>query len=157
MVLDIAMHGSKGPVQMSDISRRQGISQKYLEKIIRKLKTAGIVASVRGPKGGHLLARPAEAISVGDIVRALEGDGVLVDCLMDDDSCSNAPGCLTRMIWREGSRAMFRRFDQITLAALIGRMEQGVQFGETCPTVESLRERHVAETPAGPLDCRTAL
>jgi Rrf2 family protein len=140
MVLDIAVHGRTGPVQMSDIARRQGISQKYLEKIIRILKEAGIVVSVRGPKGGHLLSGPPERISIGDIVRALEGDAMLVDCLMDDDSCSQAPGCLTRMIWREGSRAMFKRFDEITLAELIGYAEEGVRFGDFCQASLDLRD-----------------
>jgi Rrf2 family protein len=141
MMLDIAVHGRKGPVQMSDIARRQGISQKYLEKIIRILKGAGIIVSVRGPKGGHLLSRPAEQISVGDIVRALEGDAMLVDCLMDDDSCSQAPGCLTRVIWREGSKAMFKRFDEITLAELVGYAEEGVRFGDFCQATLAKRDQ----------------
>lgn len=132
MVLDIAVHGREGPVQMRDIARRQNISQKYLEKIIRTLKQAGIIESVRGPKGGHCLARPPERITVGDVVRVLEGDCALVDCEKDEKACTHSPGCLTRLIWKEGSQAMFERFDAITLAELIEYQDRGVKFGDFC-------------------------
>lgn len=132
MVLDIALKGRKGPVQMSEIARNQDISQKYLEKIIRILKEAGIIVSVRGPKGGHLLARPPEEITVGEVVRVLEGDMFLVDCLKRPETCANVSRCLTRMIWQEGSQAIFRKFDQITFAELIRYAEQGIKFGDFC-------------------------
>ena len=89
-----------GPEQsmMTDISQRQDISKKFLEKIIRSLKQAGFIKSVRGPKGGHQLAMDPKDITVGDIVRVLEGDMALVDCEKDEGLCRKAPGCLTR-IW----------------------------------------------------------
>jgi len=133
MVLEIALHGKNGPVQMREIAKHQDISQKYLEKIIRQLKKAGIIVSVRGPKGGHLLARPPAEVTVGEVVRILEGDTFLVDCLKCPEICANVPHCLTRMIWQEGSQAMFRKFDQITFAELIRYAEQGIKFGDVCP------------------------
>ena len=140
MVLDIALHGRNGPVQMSEIARHQDISQKYLEKIIRSLKDAGIIVSVRGPKGGHLLARPPEEVTVGEVVRVLEGDTFLVDCLKCPEVCANVPHCLTRMIWQEGSQAMFRKFDQITFAELIRYAEQGIKFGDFCQAAAVVEE-----------------
>ncbi len=138
MVLEIAVRGRVGPVQMSEIAKHQDISQKYLEKIIRMLKEAGIIVSVRGPKGGHMLARPPEEVTVGEVVRILEGDTFLVDCLKCPEVCANVPHCLTRMIWREGSEAMFRKFDQITFAELIRYAEQGIKFGDFCPACGEL-------------------
>lgn len=137
MIIDIAMHDKNGPVQMSDISKRQNISQKYLEKIIRDLKKAGFIKSVRGPKGGHMLAVPADKITIGDIVRVLEGDSSLVDCNKDENSCSDAPGCLTRIIWKEGEKAMFAAFDALTVGELVHYAEHGVKFGDTCDTMSA--------------------
>jgi len=73
MILDIALNAHNKPVRLSEISRRQGISLKYLEKLVRELKKAGLVKSIRGPYGGYMLDRPTKDISVGDIVRVLEG------------------------------------------------------------------------------------
>ena len=73
-VIDIAIHGENEPVSLSDIAIRQDISISYLEQLIAKLKKAHIVTSIRGAKGGYSLAAPMNKISVGDILRALEGD-----------------------------------------------------------------------------------
>lgn len=146
MVLDIAVHGRRGPVQMTGIAKRLGISKKFLEKIIRPLKQAGLINSTRGPKGGHMLARPAEEISVGDIVRILEGDVALVDCAKDEAVCRKAPGCLTRMIWRETSRAILEKLDSISFGELVRYADQGIKFGDYCATtLEEWRTTHPGE------------
>ncbi|MBW1813333.1 MAG: Rrf2 family transcriptional regulator, partial [Deltaproteobacteria bacterium] len=72
LLLDLAIYSKKKPVRLSDVSKRQGISLKYLEKLIRNLKQAGYVKSIRGPYGGYMLAKPTKEISVGDIVRIME-------------------------------------------------------------------------------------
>ena len=72
MLLDMAKHYNQGPVQLGDIAKRQNISMKYLEQIIIPLKRAHYVESVQGPKGGHLLAKPPEQITVAEIVTLLE-------------------------------------------------------------------------------------
>ena len=71
-ILDIANHGVNGPVSLLEVSRRQKISVSYLEQIIRRLKEKGIVHSFRGPGGGYRLCRELGAISVADIVAALD-------------------------------------------------------------------------------------
>ncbi|MBG0775436.1 MAG: RrF2 family transcriptional regulator [Desulfovibrionaceae bacterium] len=118
MVLDIAIHGHDGPVRISDISKRQGVSVKYLEKLIRPLKKAKYIKSRRGPKGGHMLARPAEGITVGEVVRLLEGDLALVECVVNGKVCTSSEDCLTRQIWIDASQAMYAKLDAVTFAEL---------------------------------------
>lgn len=119
MILDMAMHGQNGPVRIKDIAARQGVSVKYLEKLVRELKDAGFVRSRRGPRGGHELDKPLDAISVGDIVRALEGDLSLVECNGEGGPCPRIADCLTRGVWMEAAQAMHEKLDSITLADLI--------------------------------------
>jgi len=119
MVLDIAQHSGPGPVRIQDIADRQGVSAKYLEKIIRKLKDAGLIKSKRGPRGGHLLSRPTTEILIGEVVRALEGDTSLVECRTGKDDCGRLEVCLTRRLWSEAANAMYDHLNSITLADLL--------------------------------------
>ncbi len=72
-IFDLAFHGGKGPIKIADIAARQQIPQKFLELILAQLKQGGFVQSRRGAEGGYLLARPPEAILVGDVLRFIEG------------------------------------------------------------------------------------
>jgi Rrf2 family iron-sulfur cluster assembly transcriptional regulator len=119
LMLDMAQNYQDGPLHLTSIANRQGISVKYLEQIIIPLKKAQYVKSVRGPKGGHALARPPEEITVGEIVALLE-DGVnLVECSERPESCGRSENCVTRHIWREAAGAMFAKLNSITLADLV--------------------------------------
>jgi Rrf2 family iron-sulfur cluster assembly transcriptional regulator len=123
LLLDIAVYGKDKPVPLSDISRRQNISLKYLEQITRKLREAGILKSHRGPLGGHMLAKKTENISIGEVVKILEEPPVFVDCAESDNLvcgvCNRAGECLSRWVWVEASQAMFDRLDQITISSLL--------------------------------------
>ncbi|MGE4299180.1 MAG: Rrf2 family transcriptional regulator [Desulfovibrionaceae bacterium] len=119
MMLDIALHGDNGPVRISEISQRQGVSVKYLEKLIRPLKKGKYIKSKRGPKGGHMLTRPPEQITVGEVVRLLEGDIALTECVLDGKVCANSDDCITRQLWMEASQAMYERLNCVTFADLI--------------------------------------
>lgn len=127
MILDLALYGTSGPVSLGDVAKRQNISLKYLEKLIPKLKEAGIVTSQRGPMGGHMLARDPESISVGEIVRILEENTAITDCAERNDRlcgiCNRAGDCLSRWVWIEASKAMFSRLDQISIAMLINQKD----------------------------------
>ena len=122
MLLDIALHGDEGPVRIQDIAKRRGISVKYLEQLIRALKKAGFINSKRGPKGGHVLAKPAASITVGDIVRALEEWVVLKGCSLSKDtcaSCSRVESCRPKEVWERANAAMFETLDAYTLQSLL--------------------------------------
>jgi len=124
MVLDIAQHCGDGPVRIQDIADRQGVSAKYLEKLIRKLKEAGFITSKRGPRGGHSLARSPSEILIGEIVYALEGDNSLVECRTGKEDCARIEVCLTRRLWKEASDAMYARLNSLTLADLLADVEK---------------------------------
>jgi Rrf2 family protein len=119
MVLDMAQHGDDGPVQIGSIAKRQDISVKYLEQLIIPLKKAKYVQSVRGPKGGHVLAKSPKEITVGEIVELLEGGITLANCIENPDVCDRRETCITRSIWEEVTEAMHDRLHSITLWEMI--------------------------------------
>lgn len=94
MMIDIAMNQNEGPVSVRDIARRQSLSDKYLEQIITQANKAGLLKSIRGAGGGYQLSRLAKDISVGEILRAMEGSLSPVECVRElgEDSapCRNA-------------------------------------------------------------------
>ena len=115
----MAEHGQDGPVQIGTIAKRQDISVKYLEQLIIPLKKADYIQSVRGPKGGHMLARSPDEITVGEIVELLEGGINLSDCISNPEVCQRHDGCVTRAIWEEATDAMHDRLHSITLSEMI--------------------------------------
>jgi Rrf2 family transcriptional regulator, iron-sulfur cluster assembly transcription factor len=123
LVIDLAIYGKKKSIPLSEVARRQNISIKYLEQLVRKLKQAGMIKSQRGPYGGHSLAKPPSDITVGDIVRTLEESTAITDCAETDDRqcgiCNQAGDCLSRWVWVEASQAMFECLDNITVADLL--------------------------------------
>lgn len=118
-MLDLAQHQDKGAVQMSEISIRQNVSVKYLEQIIRLLKQAKFVNSIRGPKGGHMLAKRPKEITLGDITRLFEGQTELVDCISNHEKCPMSDDCLIRPAWQKATQALYRELDSITIADLL--------------------------------------
>ena len=118
LLLDMAQHYNQGPIQLGDIAKRQDISVKYLEQIIIPLKKGHLIETVRGPKGGHFLARPPEEITVAEIVALLEEGLGLVQCTEHAEVCGRADTCPTRLIWKEASQAMFNTLKSFTLADL---------------------------------------
>ena len=124
MLFEIAKNRDMGPVQTGDIARRQNISIKYLEQLIIPLKKAHIIESFRGPKGGHMLGRPPEEITVGEIVRVLEGEDGLSRCVEEPESCERSEACETRYLWKMATEAMFEKLDAVTLKQLIENPEE---------------------------------
>ena len=123
LLIELAKHFNQGPLHAGGIARRQGISVKYLEQLIIPLKKARLVMSFRGPKGGHMLARKPGDISIGDIVRVLEGHASLLACIDTPESCERSAICETRRLWREANEAFFDRLDTLTLQSLIEQCE----------------------------------
>ena len=119
LLVDLARNGNQGPVQMGEISKRQDISVKYLEQLIRPLKQANMVNSVRGPKGGHLLAKKPEDITLGQIVRLFEGQSELVECISNPEKCSMSNDCQVRLAWGEATMVLYEKLDNTTIADLM--------------------------------------
>jgi Rrf2 family transcriptional regulator, iron-sulfur cluster assembly transcription factor len=117
---DIAYNSEGAPIQVSSISLRQSISPRYIEQIFQKLKNNGIVKSVRGPSGGYTLARRPEKITIGDVIRAVDGDDIrLVLCSGSrrgsKDGCKRFGKCVVSDIWSEASKRLMDYFDSVTL------------------------------------------
>jgi Rrf2 family protein len=127
MILDLAQHYGQGAIQLGEIANRQKISLKYLEQIIRPLKKAGFVKSFRGAKGGHILNKPPEEVTVGEVVALLEGGKTLVSCANDPEVCNRIGSCVTRYIWMEAATAMYARLATITFADLLSMNAKGCQ------------------------------
>lgn len=130
-VLDLAVHADEEAVALSQIAERQQISMNYLEQLIAKLKKVGIVNGIRGAQGGYKLSRPAEEISVGDILRALEGDLNPVDCSEvshSDSICNHSDSCVTKYVWKRISDSINEAVDGIKLSELVTESKK-VQTG----------------------------
>ena len=119
ILVDLARHLDQGPVQIGEISKRQDISVKYLEQLIRPLKQAELVTSVRGPKGGHLLAEKPENITLGQIVRLFEGQSDLVECVSNPEKCSMSDDCQVRLAWKDATMVLYEKLDSTTIADLM--------------------------------------
>jgi Rrf2 family protein len=120
-IFDIAYHSEGLETQVKDISRRQGISARYLEQIFQKLRKGGIVGSKRGPSGGYFLSKKPEEITIGEIVRITEGGIDPVLCLNPEDSsqpCDRLGECVTRVIWNEAGKRLKEYFDSVTIKDL---------------------------------------
>jgi Rrf2 family protein len=119
ILVDLARHKDQGPVQIGAISKRQDISVKYLEQLIRPLKQAKLVSSVRGPKGGHLLAEKPENITLGQVVRLFEGQSDLVECVSYPEKCHMSDDCQVRLAWKNATRVLYEKLDDTTIADVV--------------------------------------
>ena len=118
-LIDLAVHETDGAVSAQSIAERQNISESYLEQLIRKLKQDGLVGSVRGAGGGYRLAKPAEEISVGDVLRSLEGSMDAVECpAIEGSSCDGADACVTKFVWKRINDAIAQAVDGIMISEL---------------------------------------
>lgn len=120
-LVDIALHQDKGAVTLNDIARRQDISVKYLWQVINPLKTAGLLSVMRGAKGGYLLAKRPEDISMLEVVSTLEGPMSIVDCLTKDDVCDRLDSCVARSVWLEVNQSVEKALKGISLAEVLRR------------------------------------
>lgn len=120
-MLDLAMHNDEGYIALNSIAERQEISENYLEQLFAVLKKAGIVKSIRGSHGGYVLGQSPDKITVGSILRALEGSLAPVDCVMENDpeKCQRACSCVTRPVWEKIRDSVNSVVDSITLADLV--------------------------------------
>ena len=117
-MIDLAVH-SEEAVPISSIAARENISECYLEQLAAKLKKAGLVVSTRGAQGGYRLARPSSEISVGDVLRALEGEMVVVDCPDSESKCAKFDSCVTKYVWKRINNSINDTMDSMTLEEIV--------------------------------------
>lgn len=117
---EFARHFGQGPVSLSEVARKQGISQSYLEQIAIELRRSGLLRSRRGAQGGYYLARSPDETTAGDVIRALEGSILPIQCVTDTkcEPCSMEDGCSARGIWEQVRDRLVETLDSITLADL---------------------------------------
>lgn len=125
-MIDLAIYTGDGQISIKSICERQNISENYLEQIIAVLKKGGFVKSSRGAQGGYSLNRQPEEISVGDILRVLEGDLNPVDCIVvnEDKQCNESDSCVTKFVWKKISDSINDVVNNITLEDLVNEQKR---------------------------------
>ena len=120
-ILELAENHGQGPVQVKIIAQRQGISVKYLEQLMAILKSAGFVRSIRGSKGGYVLAKAPDQIELIEVLHCLEGTVTTVECVENKECCERAADCAARDLWVQVQRAIEDVLKSMTLQDLVNR------------------------------------
>lgn len=121
-MLDLALHCDLGPVSLSDISARQGISLSYLEQLFSKLRRNSLVSSIRGPGGGYVLGSLKRSVSIAAIIDAVDESIDSTKCHQKGD-CQQGQKCLTHHLWSDLSDQIHSFLDEITLEQLMRKNE----------------------------------
>ena len=120
ILLELARHTSPTPMSAAALSQHTGVSVQFVEQILKPLKQSGLTKSVRGAAGGHRLARPADSITLGEIVRLMEGGICLTVCCGEKgNNCPRKEGCLTRKAWMQISISLEKELDSVSLSTLL--------------------------------------
>ncbi|HUT65469.1 MAG TPA: Rrf2 family transcriptional regulator [Spirochaetota bacterium] len=127
IMLELALRFGNGPVLLKEIAKTQGISVGYLEHIMPPLKAAGLVRSSRGAHGGYTLARQPSEITLGEVVRVVEGSMSLVECVVAPKICSRSDLCVTRDVWGRVSEKIAEVLNAITLEEMVDRQKEKPQ------------------------------
>jgi len=129
-LFELAMHQGAGPMSLRSIADRQGLSEHYLEQLAAPLRKAGLITSIRGAQGGYVLGRPADQITVGDVIRVLEGPIGFADCAVENEPGPEcASRCVVHGVWEKVTQQIVQVIDSITLQDLVdqARAEQSGQ------------------------------
>ena len=121
-MVNIACNSNRGATSIMDIAKAEGISVSYLEQLLNKLRHEGLVESIRGPKGGYILSKAADKITVGDVVKTLEKDVAPVHCVTTKKSpkaaCGRSEVCVTKGVWERLAKSIADCLDSVTLEDL---------------------------------------
>ena len=131
-MFEIAKGYPSTPTNIKEISERQEVTVPYLEQILGTLRRAGLIRSVRGPGGGYLLVDDPLEVSIGDILRELEGPVAITSCMDPEEGCSRVDSCVTHMLWRSLGEKIEGFLGTITLADLLrdeGLLKQAAKDG----------------------------
>lgn len=130
-MLDLAIHSNGRAVLLKDIAKRQEISERYLENIMRALVSNGLVNSVKGRNGGFGLAKNPSEINLSQIINAVEGSISPVFCVDNPQLCDKSEICFPREVWEQMRKAMFEVLDSITLREMADRQKEKIEKVKT--------------------------
>ncbi len=136
-MFEIANGYQTGPVTIKEISEKQAVSTAYLEQILNTLRKAGIIKSVRGPGGGYVLNKAPDNISIGAILRELDGPVAITSCLDPKEGCMRIDGCVTHLLWKSLGEKIEAFLDNMTLQDLI----------ENQPQIKTNRKKNKSKRP----------
>lgn len=120
-VIEMATNDSKKPLQLKVIAERQDISVKYLEQLMNALRSGGVVRSIRGARGGYILAKPPNQIKLIEVFNCLEGPVITTECVEDEDYCRRAADCAARLLWIQVQQAIRNTLESVTVQDLLDR------------------------------------
>jgi len=125
-IFELSRRAGEGPIKIHDIAKAQAIPPRFLEIILNQLRQGNVVDSKRGKEGGYFLTRPAEELTVGDVIRLIHGPICIVDCQSDksDPDCSLSGNCVFRPLWEEAQEAILKIYDCKTFAELVAEDKQ---------------------------------
>lgn len=153
LMLELTFFYKKRLVSLKEIASRQGISEKYLEQIIMRLNHGGLVKSVRGSKGGYCLALPPSEITVGNVLRIMEGSLAPVECLTDPiNTCPRANDCITVKVWEKLNEAIIGVVDSISLADLVSEAPTSPCHGDKQLALENCQDSLDSDSCRDPID-----
>lgn len=121
---DLAQHYGQVTVQTSEIAQRQFIPEPYLDQLLTTLRKGGFIRSRRGPRGGHILAKPPGEITLREVVEALEGSLSVIGCLDGTINCPLTGGCGQQEVWDTVTRTSQRLLEGITIGDLLERQSR---------------------------------
>ncbi|MBQ4089184.1 MAG: Rrf2 family transcriptional regulator [Clostridia bacterium] len=127
---ELAVNYGGSPVSIKSVAEKQNIPEAYLEQLIAILRKDELVVSIRGAQGGYRLARSPEEITVGDVLRSLEGGLKLIDCLEEEETCGKSCACPSRIVWKKLSDGLNAIVDSITLKDMIDEFTRVPAQGE---------------------------
>ncbi len=133
-MFELAVRYGEGPVLMSTLAKQQNVSRKYLHSLLSPLQNAGLTRSRRGVHGGYLLTRPPHMIFVSEVLEALEGPMLLVDCVASEDTCSESLSCPTRKLWVHMTNSLKTGMEGMTLSDLLSQETSDLLSRETKAT-----------------------
>ena len=124
-MFQLARHYGEGPIPLNSIASAQELSENYLEQLVSSLRKAGLLNSVRGAQGGYMLAKPPNNITVGNILRVLEGDMAPADCVIDNaNGCEREESCVTKLVWMQIRDSINQVIDSISLQDMLDEQAQ---------------------------------
>jgi Rrf2 family protein len=128
LLLDLARHTPESHVTLASIAGRQGISLRYLEQVAIILRREGVIRSVKGAQGGYALTRPPREISIGDVLRGLEGDMLIIDPPLDNETETRLQKCVRENVFDKINEKISQKFDHETLADISGATDDGFMY-----------------------------